>query len=98
MSPASGPRLVAYAHESILDESGDYVVAMITEDEAGYSPSTYTGTLEYCQSVATTINERRGLCAEDVLDVVASSIAAQRHHHGTDQDTDQDTGREDIEV
>lgn len=71
-------RQVAYAQEGIVDDSGDYVVVFVDENEAGYTPTTYTSSdLAYCEAVAENINTRRGYSHQDVLDVVASSFAAQ---------------------
>jgi hypothetical protein len=72
------PRLVAYAQEAIFAPDGrDHMVAFVTENEPGYNGSTYTGDLAYCQAVAASINESRGFTPSEVLDVVASSFAAQ---------------------
>lgn len=78
MAEQTQPRIVAYAQEAIFDRDGrDHMVAFVTENEPGYNASTYTGDLDYCKAVADNINKSRGFTPDQVLDVVASSFAAQ---------------------
>lgn len=81
----SEKRIAAYAQEGIVDpdDRSLHMVALVTEDEAGYSATTYVGTLDYCKAVADSINERSGLSEDDVLKIVASSFRAQNvQRHG----------------
>lgn len=72
-------RWVAYAQEGITDPDNpsSHMVAYVTEGSPGYWPTTYTGPLDYCLTVAESINRSRGHTQRDVYDVVASSFAAQ---------------------
>jgi hypothetical protein len=69
-------RLVAYAQEGIYAENGiDHAVALVEENEPGYWLSTYTGTLDYCERTALSINESLGIEPDDAVRIVASSIS-----------------------
>lgn len=70
-------RRCAYAQAAILDDDGNHMVAMVDEGESGFWPTTYTGTLDYCEGVAESINNAYGLTRRDVLDIVSSSMAAR---------------------
>lgn len=69
-------RRCAYVQPEIRDEKGDIMVALVDEDESGYWPTTYTGTLEYCDEVAKSINDAFGLSHEDINEIVSSSFRA----------------------
>ncbi|AGM12369.1 hypothetical protein PEGLEG_141 [Mycobacterium phage PegLeg] len=73
-------RICYYANESFYDHAkGDYVVAVVTEDEAGYNTlSTVYGSAERAKAAADALNQDLGLSRDDVLDIVASSMRAGR--------------------
>jgi hypothetical protein len=71
-------RWVAYAQDGITDPDNPnlHMVAYVAENSPGYWPTTYTGSLDYCRSVAASINESGGHTERDVYDIIASSFAA----------------------
>lgn len=64
-------REVAY---ELPDPEGDWLVGFVTENEAGYIPTTYTGDRDYCRAVANSINSTRNVTRSEVLEIVASSM------------------------
>jgi hypothetical protein len=75
VSPANGARVVFYTNESFFDpEAGMYMVAMITQDEAGYNVYARYDDLERAQDKAADLNALFGNSSDDVLTVVASSM------------------------
>ena len=75
VSGANEKRVVWYTNESFFDpESGMYVVAQVTEDEAGYDVYARYATLEAALEKAADLNALHGMSADVVLTVVASSM------------------------
>lgn len=70
---------VAYASAGITDPADPtrHVVVYVTPGVPGYWTTTYTGTLDYCEGVARSINQGRGITDDDVRAAVISSMAAQ---------------------
>jgi hypothetical protein len=78
--PPTDKRWCAYAEVGITappDKTHLSMVAYVVEGERGFYSTTYVGDLEYCRRVAASINESRDLSADDVRDIVSSSMAAQ---------------------
>lgn len=75
VSPANERRVVFYTNESFYEaDSGSYVVAKITEDEAGYEVWARVHTLEAAKLTAAAQNEAIGVDDDVLLTVVASSM------------------------
>ncbi|APQ42241.1 hypothetical protein PBI_MRMAGOO_159 [Mycobacterium phage MrMagoo] len=73
-------RVCCYANESFYDSTaGGYVVAVITENEPGYRTleGGYPDVLD-AKAEAARRNTESGLSWDEVLDIVASSMAAGR--------------------
>lgn len=75
-------RVVAKANEGFAERRQDgsvrYAVAMITEDEPGWTPGTWQPTLAEAQEAADTFNRAAGHTTDVVHDVVVSSMIASR--------------------
>jgi hypothetical protein len=80
------PRRCLYILETEYDPDGGYVPVLITEDVPGYAPLRGNGELAQpwywghdivvAKRIATEANHTLGLSDRDVLDIVASSMAA----------------------
>lgn len=66
-------RIAIWSTEA-MGSRGDYHVAKVTENEAGYTPLGHFPTLEEARAYAQDRNERNGLSVDDVMDIVASSM------------------------
>jgi hypothetical protein len=75
VSGANPKRVVWYTNESFFDRETDmYVVAQVTEDEAGYDVYARYATVEAALEKAADLNALHGMSADVVLTVVASSM------------------------
>ncbi|KXO91014.1 Uncharacterised protein (plasmid) [Tsukamurella tyrosinosolvens] len=79
MPDISMANTVAYAQQGLVTEDGAFLVALVTRDEPGYTPTTYTfRDLDDALDCATTINTRRGFSGDQVREIVASSFRPGR--------------------
>ncbi len=70
------------AHAVVDAESrGGWVVAYVEANSPGYFATTYTGDRAYCEGVATSINESKGVDAETARQIVSSSIFHPGFHY-----------------
>lgn len=75
VSPANDKRVVFYTNESFFDrETGMYVVARVTEDEAGYEGVRRFTTVAEAQAFADQLNAEKGIDTDTILTVVVSSM------------------------
>ena len=76
-------RVAYYTNESFLEDSPIgmvYMVAMVTENEAGYTPvpGLAASQLATAQDRCKMVNQRNNRSERDVLDIVASSMAVSK--------------------
>lgn len=70
------------AYTVVTDKApGGWMVAYVEANEPGYYSTTYTGDKAYCDSVADSINESKGLTRTQVLGIAHSSIAYPGAHY-----------------
>jgi hypothetical protein len=71
-------RIVYYIDQTMTDENGQYVPALVEENEPGYSPTTYKWGTDYAKARqwVDEANEKLGIDHVTAMKIVASSIAA----------------------
>ena len=71
-------RVVLYLDETMTDSHGDYSPVLVTENEPGYTPTTYSfgPDFDLAQRLVAESNAARGYSHGDALLIVASSFAA----------------------
>lgn len=75
VSPANAKRVVYYTNEGFFDPvRKEYIVARVTEDEAGYDPYAAMPTIEGAKTLVAEMNGELGFDDETVLTVVSSSM------------------------
>ena len=79
-----GKRACYYVTEAMTrrhnDDTIHYYPAIVREDEAGYSPTNYDYGTDFARASETVaeLNKELGRSESDVLEIVASSMGAQR--------------------
>ncbi|MBB5167090.1 hypothetical protein [Mycobacterium sp. AZCC_0083] len=72
-----GNRKCYYTNEGFFDrDSQAYIIAEVIENEAGYTPYGVSTQLGAAHVMVDELNDQLGLSRDEVLDIVASSMAA----------------------
>ena len=84
ITPTTTKRRAFYVDQTMTNDFDQFVAALVDEDEAGYTPTSYTlGTdFDAAKKQVAAMNEQCGLTPADALAIVASSFAAHNRING----------------